>query len=128
MSNTYRRIVLASRPTGRHHAMWSIAGEHGNHGLTGRLNYYRASGLHPGTGGDPAIGAEAYLQPWIVRVRVRVIRGMRAAALLASRLAGLAELCAELRITRIDGGSHQVIHEQPARVNALTAQALDQAC
>jgi hypothetical protein len=35
MSNTYRRIVLASRSTGRHHAMWSIAGKYGSHGVTG---------------------------------------------------------------------------------------------
>jgi pimeloyl-ACP methyl ester carboxylesterase len=59
MSNTYRRVVLASRPTG-----------------------------------------------WVVP----------------------AELCANLRITRIDDGSHWVIHEQPAGVNALIAQALDEAC
>jgi hypothetical protein len=84
MSNTYRRIVLASRPTGwvvlvRNHY---LALEHGSHGLTGGLNYYRASGLHPATKGDPAIGE----------------------------------------------GSHWVIHEQPARVNALIAEALDEAC
>jgi pimeloyl-ACP methyl ester carboxylesterase len=108
--------------------MWSIAGEHGSHGLTGGLNYYRASGLHPATEGDPAIGVEADPRRWIVRVPVRVIWGMQDTALLASLLEGLAELCADLRITRIDDGSHWVIHEQPARVNALIAQALDEPC
>jgi pimeloyl-ACP methyl ester carboxylesterase len=112
----------------RYHAMWSIAGEHGSHGLTGGLNYYRASGLHPATERDPAIGVEADPQRWIVRVPVRVIWGMQDTALLASLLEGLAELCADLRIMRIDDGSHWVIHEQPARVNALIAQALDEAC
>ena len=112
----------------RYHAMWSIGGEHGSHALTGGLNYYRASGLHPATDGDPAIGVEADPQRWIVRVPVRVIWGMQDTALLASLLEGLAELCADLRITRIDDGSHWVIHEQPARVNALIAQALDEAC
>ena len=112
----------------RYHAMWSIAGEHGSHGLTGGLNYYRASGLHPSTGGDPAVGVEADPRRWIVRVPVRVIWGMQDTALLPSLLEGLAELCADLRITHIDDGSHWVIHEQPARVNALIAQALDEAC
>jgi pimeloyl-ACP methyl ester carboxylesterase len=112
----------------RYHETWSIAGEYGSHGLTGGLNYYRASGLHPPTEGDPEIGVEADPQRWIVRVPVRVIWGMQDTALLASLLEGLAELCADLRITRVDDGSHWVVHEQPARVNALIAQALDEAC
>jgi pimeloyl-ACP methyl ester carboxylesterase len=112
----------------RYHAMWSIAGEQASHSLTGGLNYYRASGLHPATEADPAVVLEADLQRWIVRVPVRVIWGMRDTALLGSLLEGLAELCPDLRITRIDDGSHWVIHEQPARVNALIAQALDEVC
>jgi pimeloyl-ACP methyl ester carboxylesterase len=112
----------------RYHAMWSIAGEHGSHGLTGSLNYYRASGLHPPTDDDPTISVEADPQRWIVHVPVRVIWGMQDTALLPSLLEGLTEFCADLRITHIDGGSHWVIHEQPARVNALIAQALDAAC
>jgi pimeloyl-ACP methyl ester carboxylesterase len=112
----------------RYHAMWSIAGEHASHGLTGGLNYYRASTLHPATEGDPAVVPEVDPQRWLVRVPVRVIWGMRDTALLGSLLEGLEELCADLRITRIDDGSHWVIHEQPARINALIAQALDEAC
>jgi hypothetical protein len=73
MSNTYRRIVRASRLAERYRAMWSIAGEHRSHALTGGLNDYRASSLHPAAEADPAIGVEADLQRWVMRVPVRVI-------------------------------------------------------
>jgi pimeloyl-ACP methyl ester carboxylesterase len=46
----------------------------------------------------------------------------------ASLLEGPAQLCADLSIPHIDDGSHWVIHERPARVNAQIAQALDEAC
>lgn len=111
----------------RYHAMWSIAGEHGSHALTGSLNYYRASGLHHGTERDGAIGAEADPRRWIVRVPVRVIWGMQDTALLASQLEGLDRVCVDLQITRIEDGSHWLIHEHPKRVNALIAQALEEA-
>lgn len=42
--------------------------------------------------------------------------------------ASLAEFCADLRIARTDEGCDRMIHEQPARVNALIAQALDETC
>jgi hypothetical protein len=72
MSNTYRRIVRASRLAERYRAMWSIAGEH-SHALTGGLNDYRASSLHPAAEADPAIGVEADLQRRVMRVPVGVI-------------------------------------------------------
>jgi epoxide hydrolase 4 len=51
---------------------------------------------------------------------------MRDTALLPSLLDGLDSLCPDLRISRIADGSHWVIHEQPAHVNALIAAALDE--
>ncbi|MGA2779713.1 MAG: alpha/beta hydrolase [Steroidobacteraceae bacterium] len=111
----------------RYHAMWSIPGEHGSHGLTGGVNYYRASPLHPATEQEPrAPGARMLAQDWVTRVPVRVIWGMRDTALLPSLLDGLDSLCPDLRISRIADGSHWVIHEQPAHVNALIAAALDE--
>jgi len=116
----YREPVRA-----RYHAAWSIPGEGASHGLTGGVNYYRASPLHPATAQDPAMAVTPMrAQDWIVPVPVRVIWGMQDTALLASLLDGLDQLCPDLRITRIPDASHWVIHEYPGRVNALLAQAL----
>jgi pimeloyl-ACP methyl ester carboxylesterase len=112
----------------RYHAMWAIPGEGGSHGLTGGINYYRASPLHPPTPDNPAPGLEMQLQQWIVRVPVRVLWGMQDSALLACLLEGLELLCPDLQITRIPDASHWLIHEQPARVTALIAQALGAEC
>ena len=73
MSNTYRRTVPASRLAERYRAMWSIAGEHRSHALTGGLNDYRVSSLHPAAEADPAIGVEADLQRRVMRVPIGVI-------------------------------------------------------
>jgi pimeloyl-ACP methyl ester carboxylesterase len=100
----------------RYHAMWSIPGEGASHGMTGGVNYYRASAQ--------AFLADMRAEDWTVRVPVRVIWGMQDTALLASLLDGLEELCADLKITRIADASHWLIHEQPRRINTLIAQAL----
>jgi epoxide hydrolase 4 len=116
----YREALRA-----RYHEAWSIPGEGGSHALTGGVNYYRASPLHPATAQDSAVAVtQMRAQDWIVRVPVRVIWGIQDTALLASLLDGLDQLCPDLRITRIPDGSHWVIHEHPARVNTLLAQAL----
>jgi epoxide hydrolase 4 len=99
----------------RYHAMWSIPGEGASHGMTGGVNYYRAS---------QTSFADLRAQDWTVRVPVRVIWGMQDTALLAGLLDGLEELCADLKITRIPDASHWLIHEQPRRINTLIAQAL----
>jgi epoxide hydrolase 4 len=109
----------------RYHAMWSIPGEGASHAMTGGVNYYRASPLHPVDSEHPAtLLPEMRAEDWLVRVPVRVIWGLMDTALLASLLDGLDELCTDLQITRIPEGSHWVIHEQPERINALIAQAL----
>jgi pimeloyl-ACP methyl ester carboxylesterase len=86
--------------------------------LTAGLNYYRASPLHPPD--ETGVGAPA-LDPGSFRVRVPtlVIWGERDEALLPGNLDGLDAMVEDLRIERIPDGSHWVIHEQPARVNAL---------
>jgi pimeloyl-ACP methyl ester carboxylesterase len=89
--------------------------------LTGGLNYYRAARAGPPTDGtEPAMqsldhdGAAR-----VVRVPTLVIWGERDTALLTGNLVGLDQLVPDLTIERIPEGSHWVIHEQPARVNAL---------
>ena len=93
-------------------AAWSQPGA-----LTGALNYYRASPLHP-----PEAG-ESVLQPdpdaFRVRVPTLVIWGERDEALLPGMLDGLDELVDSLRIVRIARGSHWVVHEAPRVVEAL---------
>jgi pimeloyl-ACP methyl ester carboxylesterase len=90
------------------------------HGITGALNYYRASPLFPATDTEP--GAKAVTIPReLVTVKrpTLLIWGMRDEALLPGLLEGLEDYVPDLRIERIEEGSHWVAHEQPERVNAL---------
>jgi pimeloyl-ACP methyl ester carboxylesterase len=86
--------------------------------LTGGLNYYRASPLHPP---DESGSTIPTLDPEAFRVHVPtlVIWGERDEALLPGNLDGLEELVSDLRVERIPDASHWVVHEQPQRVNAL---------
>jgi pimeloyl-ACP methyl ester carboxylesterase len=84
-------------------------------GLTGGLNYYRASPLVPPTGGDPGACA-LRLDPaqFVVRVPTLVLWGMRDTALLPSLLDGLSEVVPELAIERLEKATHWLVHEEPA--------------
>ena len=102
----------------RYHECW-------RHGLSGGLNYYRASPLHPSTAND-AGAAKISFNPdqFRLNVPVRVIWGENDKALPASLLDGLDAFVADLKIERIAEGSHWIIHEQPDRINALIRQYL----
>lgn len=92
----------------RYRAMWS-------RGLTGGLNLYRATPLHPPTDTEP--GAEAVALDkarFTVRVPTLVIWGMLDRALRPSLLDGLDELVPDLRVERLPRASHWVAHEEPA--------------
>lgn len=102
----------------RYHAMWSVPGEGGSHAMTGGVNYYRVSPLHPPEDAAPA-ALSLKAEDWIVRVPTGIIWGERDIALLPALLDGLDALVPDLRIVRIPDGSHWVVHEQPERVNAL---------
>ena len=97
----------------KYHECWA-------RGLTGGLNYYRASPLHPPSDAHPG-PLQLQLNPEDFRIRVptRVIWGERDIALPKSLLDGLDALVDDLKIERIPEGSHWVIHEQPERVNRL---------
>lgn len=93
--------------------------------LTGGLNYYRASPLHP----PEAAAARAPaldLAPEAFRVRVPtlVIWGERDHALLTGNLDGLEAHVEQLRVVRIPEGSHWVVHEQPGRIASLIREFL----
>jgi epoxide hydrolase 4 len=98
-----------------------------NLGLTGGLNYYRASPLRPPTEADA--GAQAVtLPPHLLRVELPtlVIWGEQDRALLPGLLDGLASYVPRLQVERLPDASHWVIHEQPERVCALLEAFLAQ--
>lgn len=97
----------------RYHAAWQ-------HGLTGGINYYRATPAYPPTATEPG-PLKLTLRPadFTVKVPTRVIWGEADVALPASLLDGLDRVVDDLQIERIPEGSHWVIHEQPERVNQL---------
>jgi epoxide hydrolase 4 len=97
----------------KYHECWS-------RGLTGGVNYYRASPLHPPTGDHPGpLKLQMNPEDFRIDVPVRVIWGEADIALPKSLLDGLDALVADLRVERIPEGSHWIIHEQPERVNRL---------
>jgi len=105
----------------KYHAAWS-------HGLTGGVNYYRASPLYPPTEADP--GAQRLLtqmQPADFRVKVptRVIWGESDMALPKGLLDGMEDVVQDLDLVRIPEGSHWVVHEQPARINQLIREFIE---
>jgi pimeloyl-ACP methyl ester carboxylesterase len=95
----------------RYHACWS-------RGLTGGVNYYRASPLHPPTENEPG-ASRLELDPENFRVHVptRILWGEKDKALLPSLLNGLNDLVDDVRIERLPNASHWVVHEYPALVN-----------
>jgi epoxide hydrolase 4 len=104
----------------RYHAAWSQPGEGGSHGLTGGVNYYRASPLHPPTEGTAPLRIDQMPpEAFIVKVPTLVIWGEMDMALPKSLLNGLERFIPDMRLERIPDGTHWVVHEQPERVNAL---------
>jgi pimeloyl-ACP methyl ester carboxylesterase len=86
--------------------------------LTGGLNYYRASPLHPPTDADPGAAAVKF-DPATVTIKVPtlVIWGMGDNALLPCNLEGLDAYVENLRIVRVPEATHWIVHEQPDLVN-----------
>jgi pimeloyl-ACP methyl ester carboxylesterase len=97
----------------RYHECWS-------RGLTGGVNYYRASPLHPPTDDHPGpLKLQMNPDDFRIKVPTRVIWGERDMALPKSLLDGLDELIEDLKVERIPEGTHWIVHEQPDRVNRL---------
>ena len=82
-------------------------------GLTGPLNFYRASPLRPGAEIANVVIPRALLQ---VHVPTLVIWGMGDIALPPALLDGLADFVPDLQIERVEGATHWIIHEQVAFV------------
>jgi len=94
-------------------AAWNLPG-----GLTGGLNFYRASQLSSPAGSPPGAAAKPpAIQPLApIITPTLVIWGEKDTALLTGNLEGLDEFVKPLQIERIPDGSHWVVHEKPALV------------
>ena len=83
------------------------------HGLTGPLNFYRASPLRPGPEIADVVIPRELLD---VHVRTLVIWGMDDIALPPALLDGLEGYVPRMTLKRVEGATHWIIHEQPALV------------
>ena len=88
-------------------------------GLRGGCNYYRASPLRPPTGPDSPV-MSVVLAPEAVTVRgpTLVIWGEDDIALPVALLDGLEAYVPRLRLRRVPGASHWIVHERPALIAA----------
>lgn len=107
----------------RYRAAWAGDGQRPGAGLTGPLNYYRASSLRPSLAGAPAGGALA-LPPtaFTVTTPTLVLWGMQDAALPPSLLDDLPRWVPQLALERNEHATHWIVHEQPAWVAAHIAR------
>ena len=101
-----------------YHACWA-------RGLTGGVNYYRASPLHPATATHRG-PLQLSLNPtdFHVKVPTRIIWGENDKALPKTLLDGIENFIDDVKIQRIPEGLHWIIHEQPERVNQLIREFL----
>ena len=82
-------------------------------GLTGPLNFYRASPLRPGPEITSLVIPRKLLE---VNLRTLVLWGMGDIALPPGLLDGLADYVPRMELKKIEGATHWIIHEQPALV------------
>ena len=86
-------------------------------GLTGGCNYYRASPLRPPTSPDDAIMKLEFTPEFVtVKVPTLVIWAENDSALPPSLIDGLEAYVPRLRIVRVPGATHWIVHEQPQLV------------
>jgi pimeloyl-ACP methyl ester carboxylesterase len=86
-------------------------------GLQGGLNYYRASPLRPPTPGDTSLMQLQFAPEFVtVPVPTLVIWGEADVALPPPLLDGLEAYVPRMRLVRVPGATHWIVHEQPARV------------
>ena len=89
-------------------------------GLSGALNYYRASPLRPPSAADPAAQSiELPAEMLRISVPTLVIWGMQDTALPPGLVNGLQDFVPDLQLHRIADGSHWLVHEQPALVSGI---------
>ena len=86
-------------------------------GLTGPLNYYRATPLRPPREGDAGAAGVELPREWLtIDVPTLVLWAMDDVALPPSLIDGLEDYVPDLRLIRIEGATHWVVHEKPQLV------------
>lgn len=104
----------------RYRALWA-------HGLTGPLNYYRASPLRPPTDQDPAAQAVQFAPAFVtVKLPTLVIWGEGDIALPPSLLDGLEQFVPQMVLQRVPGATHWIVHEQPELIADAVLAFADQ--
>jgi pimeloyl-ACP methyl ester carboxylesterase len=104
---------LTAAEKDKYRAVW-------NQGLTGALNYYRASPLRPPRADDPAAQAITLPAEMLqVNVPTLVIWGMQDIALPPGLIEGLEAYVPKLTLHKIEEGTHWLVHEQGMRVAGL---------
>jgi pimeloyl-ACP methyl ester carboxylesterase len=102
----------------QYRAVWSA-------GLTGGCNYYRASPLRPPTSPDDAIMKLEFAPEFVtVKVPTLVIWAEEDSALPPSLIDGLEAYIPTLRLVRVPGATHWIVHEQPELVAGEIERAL----
>lgn len=99
----------------QYRAVWAGDGSRPGAGLTGPLNYYRASPLRPPREGD-AGAATVKLPPeaFTVTPPTLVLWALQDRALRPALLDGLERWVPGLQLERIEQATHWVVHERPA--------------
>ncbi len=96
----------------RYRAVWQA-------GLAGGCNYYRASPLRPPTGDDAAVMQIEFAPEFVtVTLPTLVIWGEDDVALPVALLDGLEAYVPRMRLVRVPGASHWIVHERPALIAA----------
>lgn len=97
------------------------------HGLEGGLNYYRASPLRPPEDDASALHRVVLDDRDVtVRLPTTVIWGEDDIALPTALLDGLQAYVPDMRLVRVPGASHWIVHEQPALIVDEIRRALGQ--
>ena len=95
-------------------------------GLTGGCNYYRATPLRPPTPQDDAVMKIVFAPEFVtVRRPTLVVWGEDDMALPRALVEGLDAFVPDLRLVRVQGASHWIIHERPAFVAAQIGRFLE---
>ena len=96
----------------RYRAVWQA-------GLTGGCNYYRASPLRPPTEHDAAVMRIEFAPEFVtVTLPTLVIWAEDDIALPVALLDGLEAYVPDMRVVRVPGATHWIVHERPALIAA----------
>jgi pimeloyl-ACP methyl ester carboxylesterase len=96
-----------------------------NAGLTGGCNYYRASPLRPPLTPTDAVMSISFAPEFVtVKLPTLVIWGENDMALPVELLDGLEDHVPKMRLVRVPGATHWIVHERPAFVAAEIAAHL----